>query len=91
MTLEDYQLISLIKKVYQVLRPTSGKCTSPHYARPCMHKLLPARHYKSLVLLAEIVSIIVSPVFTNETVKLLDQLLQEHHQLFRRVYMVSGL
>ena len=34
------------------------------YARPCLYKLLPDRAYKSLVLLAEIVTIIASPIFT---------------------------
>ena len=56
------------------------------YARPCMYKLLPHRPYKSLVLLAEIVSIVVSPVLSSEMVELLYRLLQEHHQTFCQFY-----
>lgn len=56
------------------------------YARPCMYKLLPERHYKSLVLLTQIVSNIISPIFTEDMVTLLYRLLQDHHHLFCQVY-----
>ena len=56
------------------------------YARPCMYKLLPERPYKCLVLLSEIITIMVSPVFTIDGVSRLYRLLHEHHRLFRRVY-----
>ena len=56
------------------------------YARPCLYKLLPLRAYKSLVLLSEVVSIIVSPCFTDDTISSLYRLLHEHHQQFCRVY-----
>lgn len=56
------------------------------YARPCMYKLLPKRHYESLVLLAQIVSNIISPIFSEDMVALLYRLLQDHHHLFCQVY-----
>ena len=37
------------------------------YAKPCMFKLLPRQPYKCIVLLAEVVTLIVSPVFTADT------------------------
>ena len=56
------------------------------YARPCMYKLLPEGPYKCLVLLAEIVTHVASPVFTLDSLAILYKLLHEHHQLFCRVY-----
>lgn len=56
------------------------------YARPCLYKLLPVRPYKCMVLLSEIVSIISSPVFTEDLITSLYRLLQDHHHLFCQVY-----
>lgn len=56
------------------------------YARPCMYKLLPQWPYKSLVLLAEIVTLVVSPVLSIDDIATLYRLLHEHHQLFCRIY-----
>ena len=51
-----------------------------------MYKLLLERNYRCLVLQAEIVEIIASPVFTSDMIEKLYQLLQDHHHLFRQVY-----
>jgi hypothetical protein len=56
------------------------------YARPCMYNLIPVRAYKSLVMLSEIVTMMVSPVFTDELITKLHRLLHEHHEQFSRVY-----
>ena len=56
------------------------------YARPCLYKLLPSEHYKCMVLLAEIVSIITSPVLNHDMVVTLYRLQQDHHQLFCKLY-----
>ena len=55
-------------------------------ARPCMYKLLPPRAYKSLVLLAKIVSYVSSPILTLDDIAALQRTLQEHHKLFCSVY-----
>lgn len=56
------------------------------YARPCLYKLLPHRAYKCIVLLSEIISLIVSPVFTHDNIATLYRLLHEHHNLFCQYY-----
>lgn len=56
------------------------------YARPCLYKLLPQRHYKCMVLLAEIVSLLSSPVLSMDNVTTLYRLQHDHHQLFCRLY-----
>lgn len=56
------------------------------YARPCLFRLLPQRAYKCLVLLSEIVSLVVSPVFTSDKIEQLKKLLLQHHLLFSQVY-----
>lgn len=56
------------------------------YARPCLFRLLPDCAYKCLMLLSEIVSLVVSPVFTSDKIELLKRLLFRHHLLFSRVY-----
>jgi hypothetical protein len=38
------------------------------YAQPCMYKLLPGDAYKCLVMLAEIVKLVIAPVFTDEKI-----------------------
>ena len=58
------------------------------YARPCLYKLLPDRAYKCLSLLSEIVTLVVSPVFCQDTLENLFRLLHDHHLLFSQVYGV---
>lgn len=56
------------------------------FARPCLYKLIPERAYKSIVLLAQIVTMIASPILALEDISHLEQLLHYHHKLFRQVY-----
>lgn len=56
------------------------------YARPCLYKLLPVSHYKCIVLLAEVVSLLTSPVLSIDNVATLHRLQHEHHQLFCKLY-----
>ena len=56
------------------------------YARPCLYKLLTGRPYKCLVLLSEIITLMVSPVFDDEMLLTLYRLLHEHHHLFCSIY-----
>lgn len=41
------------------------------YAQPSMYKLLPGEAYKCLVMLAEIVKLVIAPVFTDENISTL--------------------
>lgn len=56
------------------------------YAKPCMFKLLPEKNYRCLVLLSDIFRLVVSPIFTEDTIVTLFKKLHEHHQLFKQVY-----
>jgi hypothetical protein len=56
------------------------------YARPCLYKLIPAEHYKCMVLLAEIVTLITSPALDDKLIASLYRLQQDHHQLFCKLY-----
>lgn len=55
------------------------------YARPCLYKLLPPLAYKSIVLLAEIVTLVDAPVLSRKEVDKLRIYLFEHHKLFSKV------
>lgn len=55
-------------------------------ARPCMYKLLPDVAYKSLVLLCQIVELISSPIFTVDNIATLHRHLNDHHNIFNKVY-----
>lgn len=49
------------------------------YAQPCMYKLLPGGPYKCLVMLAEIVKLLVSPVFTDKNISTMYRSECTHH------------
>ena len=55
------------------------------YARPCLYKLIPDREYKCI---SEIVTMIASPIFTLDEVA---KLLQDHHNLFCRLYGIWAM
>ena len=56
------------------------------YAKPCMFNLLPEKNYQCLVLLSDIVRLVASPIFTEDTITTLYRQLHKHHRLFKQTY-----
>lgn len=80
MMLDDCQLICLTKKNWVARQQING------YARPCLYKLLSARAYESLVLLCQIVSLVSSPILTEDNTATLFDLIHSYHKCFCQVY-----
>ena len=56
------------------------------YARPCLSGFISANAYKSYCLLCEIIELLIKPTFASEEIEEIFRLLNEHHQLFAKVY-----